>query len=128
MISPRILSTFVRVSVLFSLQISLLSTVIVYRVNWLRSREQASRWDEEYAYLWNEMEWVPNFMDYKMKRWKTLTTGDTAKTLGHTAYAHRQAALWQRMAEYARSHFAMTRKKLEGDTANENDSDGDNSD
>ena len=54
-------------------------------------------------------------MDHRMERWKELAAVKLPKTLGHTAYAHCQAALWKSMGEYARSHFTSMRERLGAD-------------
>ncbi|KAH6888206.1 hypothetical protein BKA70DRAFT_1443191 [Coprinopsis sp. MPI-PUGE-AT-0042] len=84
----------------------------IYRVNWMRAREKAARWDEEYAFLWHEMTWVPTFFESRSTAWRELTSRQQSLGLGHDAYAFKQAALWKSLATHARSTFEQLQSEL----------------
>ncbi|KAH6877020.1 hypothetical protein BKA70DRAFT_1239545 [Coprinopsis sp. MPI-PUGE-AT-0042] len=87
----------------------------IYRVNWMRAREKAARWDEEYAFLWHEMTWVPTFFESRSSAWTELTSRQHSLGLGHDAYAFKQAALWKSLATYARSTFQRLQSEVTAD-------------
>ena len=73
----------------------------MYRVNWIRARSRADRWQEEVKLLNAEMIWYQNYMLYQRKTargWARLGLGD-----GYTAHAHRLADKWRRYGLQASS-------------------------
>ena len=79
---------------------------IVYRVNWLRARARAKRWDEEKVIVEQEMSWVVKTFGYMRGTWEVRAGDMGDDKLGHKAYAAREAERWQRWAETARTEFA----------------------
>jgi hypothetical protein len=76
------------------------------RLQWLRSRARANRWDEEVELLVVEMRRVAKFLEYERDRWfgeaRRRSEGVAAPLIeGLTAYAYRQAELRNRL----RCHF-----------------------
>ncbi|KAH6867699.1 hypothetical protein BKA70DRAFT_1379996 [Coprinopsis sp. MPI-PUGE-AT-0042] len=63
----------------------------LYRVNWLKAKCRAERWQEEHILLRSEMDWICNFYKHKehqCEEWARDAMG------GQKAYAHRQADMW----------------------------------
>ena len=79
---------------------------IVYRVNWLRARARAKRWNEEKEIVVKEMEWVIETFRYMGKVWETRAKSMGNEKLGHRAYAARETDRWHRWAETAKTEFA----------------------
>ena len=77
----------------------------VYRVNWLRARARAQRWNEEKAIVVKEMEWVVRTFEYMTEVWKVRARNVGNERPGHKAYAIREAEMWRRWAETARADF-----------------------
>ena len=80
----------------------------VYRVNWLRARARAQRWDEEKAIVRKEMDWVIRTFGYMRKVWETRARDMGGEKPGHKAYAMREAERWQRWIETAKAEFSKT--------------------
>ncbi|EFI27308.1 hypothetical protein CC1G_14780 [Coprinopsis cinerea okayama7 len=78
--------------------------VELYRVNWLQAREKKHRWIEEITLVEAEMDWIPRFFSFQAGKWKSRAETSTQKP-GHLAYAHRQAAMWEKLEGYARKSF-----------------------
>jgi hypothetical protein len=84
---------------------------IVVRLQWLRSRARASRWEEEVRLVSEEMRRVSKFLEYERDRWLGEAKRRNVEAMaGHTqsplmeglmAYAYRQAELRDRL----RCHF-----------------------
>ncbi|KAH6905173.1 hypothetical protein BKA70DRAFT_1431259 [Coprinopsis sp. MPI-PUGE-AT-0042] len=98
----------------------------VYRVNWMRAREKAARWDEEYAYLWHEMSWVTNFFHHKAAKWEEIChiEGSPPTRPGHGAYARRQVSVWRTLAEYAKVTFSEVEGTLDSMLTDDQSSSG----
>ena len=79
---------------------------IVYRVNWLRARARAQRWDEEKVIVAKEMDWVIRTFGFMREAWEERARKMGDEKLGHKAYAMKEAERWQRWAETARVEFA----------------------
>ena len=79
---------------------------IVYRVNWLRARARAQRWDEEKIIVAKEMDWVIRSFGYMREVWEARARNMGNEKLGHKAYATREAERWQRWVETAKTEFA----------------------
>jgi hypothetical protein len=83
--------------------------IIVVRLQWLRSRARAIRWEEEVKLISAEMGRVLKFLEYERDRWlgaaKQRDQGVSSERSplmeGLTAYAYRQAEHRDRL----RSHF-----------------------
>ncbi|KAH6911905.1 hypothetical protein BKA70DRAFT_1370410 [Coprinopsis sp. MPI-PUGE-AT-0042] len=67
----------------------------LYRINWLRAKCQAARWQEEFCLLRCEMDWVKGFFENQAQY----------KGPGHIAYAYRQSAMWKLLRSQASSAF-----------------------
>ena len=79
---------------------------IVYRVNWLRARARAERWNEEKVIVQQEMSWVVRTFGYMREVWEARAKNVGGDKPGHKAYAIREAERWERWAETARAEFA----------------------
>ena len=84
---------------------------IVYRVNWLRARARAKRWDEEKVIVVQEMDWVVRTFGYMKEVWEVRARNMGDDMLGHKAYAAREAERWGRWAETAKAEFAKVLEK-----------------
>ena len=78
----------------------------VYRVNWLRTKAQLARWIDERDLIFKEMTWTVDFYRSRAAWWRSLRSENS---VGHAAYAARQAAMWDDMAEHAARQFANVR-------------------
>jgi len=78
---------------------------LVYRVNWLRARARAQRWNEEKEIVTKEMEWVVGTFRYMGKIWETRSRNMGNEKPGHRAYAMRETERWHRWAETANTEF-----------------------
>jgi hypothetical protein len=76
---------------------------LVYRVNWMRSKGQNNRWKEELEITQHEMIWVLLWFQNRANVWRTRAKDSNAGRL--EAYAHRQAAHWNRRKDIAFTHF-----------------------
>ena len=77
----------------------------VYRVNWLRARAQNDRWTEELSLTKHEMEWTVRWYVYMAKKWKSRRDVREQVSLGHTAYAEKQMAMWNELGRVAQLLF-----------------------
>lgn len=75
----------------------------VYRVNWIRGKSRLDRWDEEVTMLTSEMDWFVRYVQHRSAT--SLAWVGSYDSPGHTAYCHRQADMWDRMALRARAAF-----------------------
>ena len=85
----------------------------VYRVNWLKAKSRAERWQEEHELLTSEMEWVLRFFDFKedeAKAWALITGKDSP---GHTAYARKKGEMWRLLAVHAEKMFSTTKQSVQ---------------
>ena len=80
---------------------------IVYRVNWLRARARAKRWDEEKDIVVQEMNCVVRTFGYMREVWEGRARNIGGDKQGHKAYAKREAERWQRWEETAKIEFAQ---------------------
>ena len=78
--------------------------MVVYRVNWLRSKARYDRWKEEVRILKSEMQWTILFFDHQRKEWEELASG-SERSDGEKAYGLRQAAMWDNFAKEGRRVF-----------------------
>ena len=85
-----------------------LTSLVVYRVHWLRARAQLHRWQEEVILTQNEMHWVSNNFTYRQNQWSTWQSIHPDLTPGHHAYAERQKAMWAEMRQEACRLFTDT--------------------
>ncbi|KAJ7576448.1 hypothetical protein C8J56DRAFT_800049, partial [Mycena floridula] len=72
------------------------------RIQWLKTRARATRWDEELELLVEEMRRVNEFLHYREKWWVGQghgVPGNSPESEGKSAYAFRQAAICQAMRE-----------------------------
>ncbi|EAU93542.2 hypothetical protein CC1G_02772 [Coprinopsis cinerea okayama7 len=79
----------------------------LYRVNWLRAKSRANRWEEEYKLLRAEMDWVTNFFTYKEEECRGWADAQR-ESPGHVAYARRQEEMWRLMRLNAEYTFKNT--------------------
>ncbi|EAU83220.2 hypothetical protein CC1G_11681 [Coprinopsis cinerea okayama7 len=83
----------------------------LYRVNWLRAKSRAERWEEEHTLLTYEMDWVVRFFAYKQdqcRQWAAMKP----ESPGHNAYAMRQSEMWRLMCMNAQKAFLKTRQSV----------------
>lgn len=83
------------------------TTLSVYRVNWLRARENFQRAEEEVMLVWHEMDWTIRYFRYQAKRWSSWQVD--CQTLGHASYACRMETMWERFAARAEEAFALAK-------------------
>ena len=79
-----------------------------FRVHWLFARAMKLRWGEELHLVRHELVWTWMFYVNRAKewnRWAVLASGHPNHA-GHTAYARKQGALWEKMAVRAHANFA----------------------
>jgi hypothetical protein len=96
-----------------SFPFQLIKTAQVYRVNWLRAKSQAARWEEEHSLLRSEMNWVKNFFQYKQSlclAW--LSSPGSQAAPGHEAYAWRQASMWKLLHSQAATQYTASITKV----------------
>ena len=87
--------------------LSIVLTLPVYRVHWLRARARFHRWSEELVLTKNEMEWSTRFFFTKAREWDTyISAGDRP---GQIAYVEPQKAMWQAMGEESRKVYLKIR-------------------
>ena len=82
----------------------------VRRVHWLRARAQKHRWDEECTLVRYEMEWTVRYFLHKNRFWQSAPTADLTQVPGQAAYAHRKAAMWDKLARDADHSFKNINK------------------
>ncbi|KAF8169238.1 hypothetical protein BJ912DRAFT_862222 [Pholiota molesta] len=93
---------------------SVLTSVAVRRVHWLRARAQHERWREERTLVRYEMEWTVRYFLFKSKGWlEAAENRRRSPTLGATAYAHRQSASWRQLALKADRAFQINYRTYE---------------
>ena len=80
----------------------------VYRVNWLRARARAQRWNEEKIIVAKEMDWVVTTFGYMREVWEVRAESVGDEKPGHKAYGMREAERWKRWTETAKAEFAKT--------------------
>ena len=83
----------------------------VYRVNWLRARARAQRWNEEKDIVLKEMEWVIGTFRHMGGVWKARAEKMGNEKPGHKAYAARETERWNRWAGIAESKFSKATGK-----------------
>lgn len=84
---------------------------IVRRVHWLRARAQRNRWSEESTLVKYEMEWTINYFQHSAQVWAgRALVSEHDHCGGPAAHAHRQNALWERMAISAEALFSDVQK------------------
>jgi hypothetical protein len=72
----------------------------------LRSKARYDRWMEELAIVQSEMTWTVNYFEYQKVIWEKRA--DISRNLGqegHTAYALKQAAMWEKFATEGTKKF-----------------------
>ncbi|KAG2111303.1 uncharacterized protein F5147DRAFT_573626, partial [Suillus discolor] len=80
--------------------------IIVYRVNWLRTKALRDRWSEELILVKHEMQWSINFFDRRAKQWLShMHNATSAGLTGHTCYAARQSHIYHQLAAHAENAF-----------------------
>jgi hypothetical protein len=66
----------------------------VYRVHYLRTKNQLQRWREEQQILLHEMKWSLNFALHKASQWNGWGKVYSNQRSGHAAYAEGQRKIW----------------------------------
>jgi hypothetical protein len=80
--------------------------IIVYRVNWLRTKALRDRWNEELILVKHEMQWSINFFNHRAKQWLShMHNATSAGLTGHTCYAARQSHIYHQLAAHAEDAF-----------------------
>ncbi|KAF8449491.1 hypothetical protein L210DRAFT_3389124 [Boletus edulis BED1] len=77
------------------------STLLVYRVHWLRAKATKDRWTEEEEILKAEFQWTINFFQRKAEDWdrRSLCNQNTG-LCGPASYAARQTAIYARLRDH----------------------------
>jgi hypothetical protein len=89
-----------------------LSTILVYRVHWLRAKAKLDRAREETIILQYEMDWTLQYFRKQGQVWMERKTkaqesiGGSNQTSGAVCYAFRQADMWKMFEEKASSKFS----------------------
>jgi hypothetical protein len=78
----------------------------VYRVNWLRARARAQRWNEEKEIVVKEMECVIRTFKHMEELWERRAEKMEGGKLGHKAYAARETDRWKRWVDVAEEEFS----------------------
>jgi hypothetical protein len=80
----------------------------VYRVNWLRARAHANRWEEEFPKTEKEMVWTTLYFMHRRDAWYgrlvALRVQGVAQK-GHEAYCERMISQWEEYARIAAFQF-----------------------
>ena len=92
----------------------------VFRVHWLRARAQKQRWAEELILVKHEMQWTLNFYMYTAQRWQTRRDmpqpeweRQSRPNRGRRAYAEKQIAMWNSLAEVSENAFRVCGPDIE---------------
>ena len=85
----------------------------VYRVNWLRARARAKRWNEEKDIVMKEMGWVVRTFQHMREVWEIRAEDVGDQKPGHKSYALKEAERWKQWGETGKAEFA----KVLGTTA-----------
>jgi hypothetical protein len=83
----------------------------VYRVHWLRAKALYDRAHEEATIVEHEMGWTTSYFKFQQRTWGDRAAQTIQQSLGHTAYAFQQAAIYQQFAEQAADAFTKTRNQ-----------------
>jgi hypothetical protein len=82
----------------------------VYRVNWLKTAAQYSRWEEEWKRVHDEMTWLLSFFNFMAQTWQRRAEQRVGNTwIGHRCYAFQQKAMWEKQRQYAEDAFAVVK-------------------
>ena len=101
-------SRIVRYSALLELLRDIADTVTAdRRMLWLRAYARKARWDEELVLVPFEMECTVRSFEHRAAEWEKWLP--LSATPGHTAFAHRQVAMWLSLRDHAVAAFAATR-------------------
>lgn len=68
-------------------------------MNFLTSLSRRDRWKEEYYIVKSEIDWTTRFYTYHARKWSQRA--DDHPEPGYAAYAHRQSAMWKRLARHS---------------------------
>lgn len=84
-------------------------TVADFRVHWLFARAMKMRWAEEVTLVCHEMVWTWMFFISRGREWKewAVQAEHTGTAPGHASYAHKQCAMWNKLAGTCHTHFAL---------------------
>lgn len=88
-------------------------TWAVYRVHYLRADARHKRWKEELTLLGYEMVWTRRYFQHRAATWRANVRGPRAKTLGHRAFAYRQVAYWEKLANVSWNVFQSVHRGLD---------------
>jgi hypothetical protein len=87
-----------------------LTSCIVYRVHWLRALSLRDRAVEEATIVEHEMGWtVTDFKHWQMI-WLVRAAEVNDESVGHRAYALKQAAMYQHFAQQANIAFINAKR------------------
>ncbi|TFK58467.1 hypothetical protein BDN72DRAFT_731157, partial [Pluteus cervinus] len=76
------------------------------RVNWLRTRAQCLRWEEELCIVAAQMEFTVRSFLWKFRQWQIwYGMAEQESKPGHMAYAARQMNMWQSFGRVAEAKF-----------------------
>lgn len=83
----------------------------VYRVHWLKAKEQNERAHEEAIIVEHEMAWTVESFRFKQREWSAVARRSASGSLsaGHTEYALKQAATYGTFADRACGAFQRTK-------------------
>ena len=76
--------------------------MLVYRVNWLRSKARVDRWTEEFVTVSHEMTWTVLWFENQIATWSRRAKRSEK---GHKAYAEKQVAMWKMFKGEAKRGF-----------------------
>jgi len=84
--------------------------ISVYRVNWMRSRAQKNRWEEELPKTEKEMIWTTRYFMHQRDTWYSRLIDlrrDSPRSLGAEAYCEEMIFRWEELGRLADTLYRM---------------------
>jgi hypothetical protein len=91
-----------------NIQIIFVNPEVVYRVNWLRARAHAHRWEEELPLTEKEMIWTTLYFVNERDKWYRRLVNLRDQEMdqkGHEAYCEQMISQWEEYARLAAFQF-----------------------
>ncbi|TEB32063.1 hypothetical protein FA13DRAFT_1628436, partial [Coprinellus micaceus] len=83
----------------------------VHRVNWIRARSRALRWEEEHQLTTKEMEFTMNYFEYTAGMTRDWGKG-LPQSPSQNAWSSRCSAVWTMLKVHAETQFSVARSSL----------------
>ena len=97
-------------------QASLIHYAPDYRVNWLRSRAQKNRWEEELLRTEREMVWTVLYFMHQRDIWyqrlQLEKNVQQEASLGRLAYCEQQIGQWEELARAGDAQFRLVKADM----------------